>query len=148
MYSVIDISKYIISKLNIKITNLKLQSLLYYVQAYSLLKNNRTLYKEEIVARKLGVIIPVAHNAFKWSNSSEILIIEKPSKIIEEKDKEIIDAILTTIGELSSETLIDKIRSYGTWKESFENVFNKIIYPEDIKRYHKKIKEKTNYYFS
>jgi uncharacterized phage-associated protein len=143
MYSSIDIGKYIVLELRkrgIKITNLKLQKMLYYVQAYSLLQNNKPLYKEPIEARKLGPIVPVVHNAFRWAGSSNILVIEKPNPINDE-DKKLINDVLDIVGNVSSKALVDISHTYDSWKNAFENQWDKTIYLDDIKKCHK------NYYF-
>ena len=150
MYNVIDISKYIISMLNevgVKITNLKLQKMLYYAQAYSLLEKDKPLYEEDIVARKLGPIVPVAHNAFKWANSSEILVIEEPNEIIEKRDKEMIKEVLMIMAYLPSEDLVNITNEYDTWKDAIINTYDRTIYNDEIKKYHKKRMAESGYYF-
>ena len=63
-YNVIDVSSYIINysnQINHPINNLKLQKLLYYVQAATLVKTGRKCFNSKIVAWQFGPAIPEAY---------------------------------------------------------------------------------------
>lgn len=67
-YDVLDISRYIIGYSNIKdyeISNLKLQKILYFVQAYFLIQRGLPCFKEKIEAWDFGPVVPVAYKEFK-----------------------------------------------------------------------------------
>ena len=63
-YNVLDISRYIINYSNVKdygISNLKLQKILYFVQAYFLIETGSPCFKEKIEAWDFGPVVPKAY---------------------------------------------------------------------------------------
>lgn len=68
IYNVIDVSSYIINysnQINHPINNLKLQKLLYYVQAAMLIEVGRKCFNSKIIAWKFGPAIPEAYRFFE-----------------------------------------------------------------------------------
>ena len=68
IYNVIDVSSYIVNysnQINHPINNLKLQKLLYYVQAAMLIEVGRKCFDSKIVAWKFGPAIPEAYRFFE-----------------------------------------------------------------------------------
>ena len=67
-YNVIDVSSYIINysnQINHPINNLKLQKLLYYVQAATLVETGRKCFNSKIVAWQFGPAIPEAYRYYE-----------------------------------------------------------------------------------
>lgn len=65
MYNVLDVCRYVINYSNDKdydISNLKLQKLLYFIQAYFLINKNETCFNETIEAWDFGPVIPKAYS--------------------------------------------------------------------------------------
>lgn len=66
-YNVIDVASYIINysnQINRPINNLKLQKLLYYVQAAVLVKANHMCFNSKIIAWKFGPAVPEAYHYY------------------------------------------------------------------------------------
>ena len=66
-YNVIDVASYIINysnQINRPINNLKLQKLLYYVQAAVLVKVNHVCFDSKIIAWKFGPAVPEAYHYY------------------------------------------------------------------------------------
>lgn len=66
-YNVIDVASYIINysnEIGSPVNNLKLQKLLYYVQAAVLVKTNHMCFDSKIVAWKFGPAVPEAYRYF------------------------------------------------------------------------------------
>lgn len=66
-YNVIDIAAYIINysnEIGSPVNNLKLQKLLYYVQAAALVKTNHMCFDSKIVAWKFGPAVPEAYHYY------------------------------------------------------------------------------------
>lgn len=149
MYSAIDIADYIIisaNKKNIKISNLKLQKLLYYVQAASLVFENRPIFSDKIQAWKYGPVVEEVYHTFKvFANDA----IEKPAsefslsfilnkrhdEEIEDRDKELIDRVVDSYKDYSAIKIMKKTHSEAPWKETFERT-NKIISHDIIQSYY------------
>lgn len=63
-YNVIDVSSYIINysnQINHPINNLKLQKLLYYIQAATLVETGRKCFNSKIIAWQFGPVVPEAY---------------------------------------------------------------------------------------
>jgi len=76
MYEVLDISRYIINKSisdKTPISNLKLQKLLFYVQAYFLVETGSQLFSESLVSWKYGPVVIEAYDEFKSFGALEIV---------------------------------------------------------------------------
>lgn len=66
-YNVIDIAAYIINysnEIGSPVNNLKLQKLLYYVQAAALVKTNHMCFSSKIIAWKFGPAVPEAYHYY------------------------------------------------------------------------------------
>ena len=99
MYQVIDVAKYIIlycKRNGYAISNLKLQKLLYFVQAQFLVQLNIRAFDSRIEAWDFGPVVPEAYQYFKIWGNSEIpaIVAEGAESRIFFKDQEIMDEIL------------------------------------------------------
>jgi len=68
MYSAINVAKYIIMRCNQQhktISNLKLQKILYFVQAEFLVEKDSACFKEEIEAWDFGPVVPAVYHKYK-----------------------------------------------------------------------------------
>lgn len=159
MYDVLDVSRYIINYCNdnkIFISNLKLQKLLYFVQAYFLIKKNEACFKEDIEAWTYGPVVPEAYHEFKGYGSNHIPSISSyyqlsigktPGKFldfsevpvkkddIKEVDRDLIDVVLKEFSKQSSFNLVEKTHKQLPWKEAYNNPTNKVISLDAIKNY-------------
>lgn len=67
-YNALDISRYIINYCNdhdIEISNLKLQNLLYYIQAAFLVKYKKPAFFQNIIAWQYGVLVDDVNQEYK-----------------------------------------------------------------------------------
>lgn len=75
-YKVLDVCKYVIDYSNEKeygISNLKLQKILYFIQAYFLIKQpSRCCFDDKIEAWDFGPVVPKAYRKYKQFGSSDI----------------------------------------------------------------------------
>lgn len=151
IYSALDISKYIISYLsqrNIHVTNLKLQKLLYFIQAYSFKIKNCMMFSEDIEAWQYGPVIPRVYHEYKWAGGARILLNEDCTCAIkDETDIQIINEVLDNLGNIDSRTLVDITHNYETWKDAINNSYYRTIEKNKIKMYHQNKEEKDGYYF-
>ncbi len=116
------------------ITNLKLQKILYFAQAYYLAKMNKPLFNDKIEAWEYGPVIPVVYHKYKSYKSSPIFS-EKDESSISKEDKIIIKKIWDTFGGYSASRLVDIVHAHTPWKDA--NILaNKTIYQKVIKEYY------------
>ena len=75
MYNVLDVCRYVINYSNDKdygISNLKLQKVLYFIQAYFLISTPEQCFRERIEAWDFGPVVPEAYREYKQFGSSNI----------------------------------------------------------------------------
>lgn len=142
MYSVIDVANYIIlycKRHNYSISNLKLQKLLYFVQAQFMVVLGKPAFYQEIEAWDFGPVVPEAYRHFKIWGSSEIpeVVARGAESKIRFQDQEIIDAILDQCASYSASYLVELTHNQKPWKEAYDGTYNRIITNESIREYFK-----------
>lgn len=112
--SVHDSAAYILSKIKTPITCMKLQKLLYYGQAWSLVWDEKPLFKSRIEAWSNG---PVIREIFRFHRKtmwvSEWSQGNKDSLSKDQKDT--LDAIIETYGELAPHQLSELSHTEAPW---------------------------------
>lgn len=142
MYSAIDVAKYIIlfcKENGYSISNLKLQKLLYFVQAQFLTTTGEPIFPEEIEAWDFGPVVPDVYQHFKLWGSSELpLVLARDAKSrIYKKDQEIMDEILEECAKYSASFLVEITHNQDPWFDAYEKYCNNVITKESIKEYFK-----------
>lgn len=143
MYRAIDVARYIIwycKQRGYSISNLKLQKILYFVQAEFLVNENRPCFKEEIEAWDFGPVVPEVYHEFKIFGSADIpkVVCGAADEVILERDQVIINEMVDECGEYSAARLVEITHNQAPWKEAYEKYCNNIIRKEAIKRYFEK----------
>lgn len=137
MYDVLDVSRYIINycnKNNKNISNLKLQKILYFVQAYFIIVKNEPCFKEDIKAWKKGPVVLESYHEFKCYVSGHIPKIDNYISIITEEDKKLIRKVIDKFILLSSSRLVEITQKQSPWLEARRKNID-IISIESIKNY-------------
>jgi len=99
------------------ITNLKLQKILYFAQAYYLGKLGKPLFSDPIEAWDYGPVVSSVYHAYKSKGSNPIISESDQSEILSE-DKEMIKKIWDTFGAYSASRLVDIAHAHSPWKEA------------------------------
>lgn len=84
MYRALDIAHYVVQHAlskGLKITHLQLQKILYFLEARYLVKENRSLFKEDIEKWKLGPVVPEVYHEYKIFGSAPIEYVPKEAFI-------------------------------------------------------------------
>lgn len=148
-YSVLTIADYIITTTNYTTSNFKLQRLLYYAQAASLVNRNLPLFNEHIIAYKYGPVIEEVYHTFKiFANdpisltSNKLYGLRKKSKneIIAQEDKELINKVIDSYIDYSPIEIALKAMNELPWKKEKLSLY-KIIKNKTIKKYYLAHKE-------
>ena len=120
-YKVLDVSKYVINRSNEKgygISNLKLQKLLYFIQAYFLLKRGYPCFGETIEAWNFGPVIPVAYREFKMFGNTNI-----PNQTLDfpflDEDLPLIDGVVDYFSDRSSMDLVWITLHQKPWMDAY-----------------------------
>ena len=116
------------------ITNLKLQKILYFAQAYYLAKLSRPLFSEKIEAWEYGPVVPVVYDLYKKNGNGTILL-EKDEASISVEDKENLKRIWDLFGGYSAGRLVDIAHAHSPWREAY-NSEDKTISHKSIGEYY------------
>lgn len=140
MYSVLDVARYIIwycKKQGYNISNLKLQKILYFVQADFLVSNSTPCFEEEIEAWDFGPVIPEVYHKFKVYGSSNIPKSEglNSSILILKKDRDLIKEMVDQCAEYSASALVEITHNQDPWNNAYRKGYNKIISKSAIQEY-------------
>ena len=143
-YKVLDVCKYVIDYSNKKeygISNLKLQKILYFIQAYFLIKiPSRCCFDDRIEAWDFGQVVPKAYRKYKQFGSSDIPTImdfeKSDSKgCITCDDKNLIKTVIDKFADYSATDLVGLTHNQSPWIDAYIPHMNREITPEAIKEY-------------
>lgn len=143
MYNALDIAKYIIRRchdLGKCMSNLKLQKILYFIQAEFLVSKNRPCFCENIVAWNFGPVVPEVYQEYKVYGGSVIIYFgfspdSREHIYITAEDKQLINGIVDEIVPYSNTALTRIVRRQTPWKEAYQQGENTVISLESLKQY-------------
>lgn len=129
-YDLLGVCRLIVNYSNEKdynISNLKLQKLLYYIQAYFLVKKKRPCFDEDIEAWACGPIVPAAYMVFEQYGGCNIPEIrdgrigkEIRACAFRKEDAEDIRRIVDVFSGYSASAMTVLSMKQGPWKECRE----------------------------
>lgn len=136
-YDVKDVAQFVVNYSNeksISITNLKLQKLLYYIQAAFLVKKGEPCFYQSIVNWRHGPVVVEIYEEFKQYGSRELESIDETTIVtsedgvkfntieikydenkIHEKDKEIIKTIINVYKNSNPWDMVEKTHEESPW---------------------------------
>lgn len=107
------------------VTNLKLQKILYFAQAYFVAKLNRTLFSDPIEAWNYGPVVGTIYHKYK-ENKNQPIILEMDDANISESDKVMLSKIWDLFGGYSASRLVDMTHEHKPWKTAFNGKLKEI----------------------
>jgi uncharacterized phage-associated protein len=113
MANVFDVATYILEK-KAPITVMKLQKLVYYSQAWSLVWDEKPLFEQEIQAWRHGPVVAELYQAHRGQYQLDQLPNGNSHNLTDE-EKETIDSVLETYGDKSSQWLSDLTHMESPW---------------------------------
>lgn len=142
VYNVLDVARYIIERCNSHnraISNLKLQKILYFVQAEFLVTKDEPCFNEEIQAWDFGPVVPTVYHRYKAYGAGNIPVVKSTIKKtpISASDQSLIDGIVDECSKYSASTLVDITHRQTPWKEAYKEGFSKKIDNASIKKFFK-----------
>jgi len=117
MASVFDVAAYILNKSG-EMTAMKLQKLVYYAQAWSLVWDEEPLFDERIEAWANGPVVPDLYKAHRGIFKLKPGMLDGHPDSLTESQRETIDAVLEYYGEKSSQWLSDLTHAEAPWKDA------------------------------
>ena len=155
MYNVLDVCRHVINynnDMDYGISNLKLQKVLYFIQAFFLISTPEPCFREKIEAWDFGPVVPEAYREYKQFGSSNIprvsYIIDFDSEdiwnskvkryvgdSIREADQKRIEAVVDRFAEYSATDLVSITHNQSPWKDAYVPHMNNEITTDAIKEY-------------
>ena len=120
------------------IDNLKLNKILYYAQAWSLVKLNKPLFEDEIQAWEYGPVIPDVYHTYKCCGKDPIREAEDSfdESNLSNEDLELLINVYRTYGQYTGWKLKEMThRKHGPWDQVYQKEKNAVISLESIKSY-------------
>jgi len=116
LVSALDVASYILEKLscNEPITAWKLQKLVYYCQAWSLVWDEKPLFKEKILAWANGPVVKELYDEHK-GKFYVMKLIKGDSSKLSKNQKDTIDQVLGAYGNKSAQWLSDLTHLEEPW---------------------------------
>ena len=122
------------------IDNLKLQKILYFAQALSLVRNGKVLFPEKIEAWKHGSVIGEVYKEFKKYGSKNIACEEEYKEslaLLTKKEKSVLEDMLETLKKYDGKDLRKITHSHKPWREAYKAGKSVEITPEVLKSYYR-----------
>ena len=127
------VAKYFLNRANHEgdlITNLKMQKLLYYAQAWYLVNfKDKELFEDVIEAWDFGPVIPSVYHQFKEFRHTPIDydVSDSSIKNIKDEDKEYLEEFYNKFINYSACDLVNMSHNEDPWKEAFNSPSNVIV---------------------
>lgn len=143
-YSAIDVAGYIVEYCNengLNISNLRLQKLLYFIQAYFLMKSNgeRIAFYDDIEAWDFGPVVPCIYHKYKRFGSGQIPFNDESYiNIFSDDDRKIIEEVILHFKDKSSIYMMEVTHDQKPWKDVYnanDKYANPVIDNESIRDY-------------
>jgi uncharacterized phage-associated protein len=115
--SVLDVAAYILKKAG-SMSTMKLQKLVYYSQAWSLVWDERPLFKEKICAWANGPVAPKLFDAHRGLYRVQAGDIGGDTKHLDTVARETVNAILKTYGDKTPQWLSDLTHLEAPWRQA------------------------------
>ena len=135
-YTAMEVANYIIEYEHSKgrsISNLKLQKLLYFVQARFFMVYEKPCFRDKIEAWSFGPVVVNVYHAYKYSGGMDITCLEEDVDInISNRDKEIINEVLESFAKIPIFRLVEITHHQTPWVYAKRNQFNNEITQEAI----------------
>lgn len=137
--SALDVARYFLYKSNTEgdlITNLKMQKLLYYAQAWYLVNHDKPLFRETIRAWALGPVIREVYDEFKRFGASYIVYetTGKEKAPFSKTQLQYLDEFYDVFFKFTAHELVNMTHNEKPWKVAFKNGTN--ISRQSMKQYY------------
>jgi len=118
MANVFDVAKYILKKQG-RTSTVKLQKLVYYSQAWSLVWEEKPIFKNKIEAWANGPVIPILFHAHRGKFFANIKDFPQGKlKNLAQDEKETINSVLDYYGNKTAQWLVDLTHLEDPWKDA------------------------------
>ncbi len=117
MTTVLDVARYILDQRG-PMSAMKLQKLVYYSQAWSLVWDEAPLFQEEIEAWTFGPVAPTLYSAHKGKVKVEPVDIGGDPAALNAAQRETVDAVLKAYGDKTAGWLSELTHREAPWRDA------------------------------
>ena len=142
-YKALDIAKKLIFKAQNdepnggeRLTNLKLQKLLYYQQGFHLAFFGTPLFAEDVEAWMYGPVVPAVYDEYSAYGSSALLEVKEPVSL-SENEEELFNEVYDAYREFSAIGLMNRTHSERPWLDAVPHDRGTVISQESMMSYFK-----------
>ena len=141
MYKALDVARYVINYCNqnhIGISNLKLQKVLYFIQAEFLVSNSGedACFNDRIEAWDFGPVVPSVYRHYKLYGSANIPATSAITyRDILPWDRDLIDGMIKKTAPYSAAELVQITHNQAPWKDAYIPGLNREITQKSIYDY-------------
>ena len=135
MYDALIIADYIIKRFSVEgytVSNLKLQKLLYFVQAEFLVATGKPCFREKIVAWDFGPVVPKVYREFRVYGAAHIPERTVTKPVLPKNTAELIDGIISACLPFSSSQLVEITQHQLPWAVAYAKGYGSEITNESI----------------
>lgn len=142
MYDALTVAEYVIKYSTLSgmpVSNLRLQKVLYFIQAEFMVSTNSECFNDRIEAWDLGPVVPTVYRKYKVFGASSIPIdsSKDAERIINSKDRKMMNETINHCNKYSTSTLIEITHNQDPWIKARNSCFSKVISPESLYEYFK-----------
>lgn len=142
MYNVLDVARYVLAYCKEQgyiMSNLKLQKVLYFIQAEFLISRGTSCFKEKIEAWAFGPVVPEVYHEYKIFGSSNIIgnFLES-GRPISRPDRELINGMVDACDRYSASELVTLTHNQDPWRNAYQKYYNNVISIDSIEEYFRK----------
>ncbi len=122
------------------LTNLKIQKLLYYAQAWYLVNYNQPLFSDAIEAWDFGPVVRTLYGRWKKHGAAPIPYKSngKEEAVFSDQEVEFLRDYFRIFSSLSATALVSMSHSEDPWKNAYVPKGRVVINPNNIRTYYKK----------
>ena len=142
-YKALDIAKKLIFKAQNdepnggeRLTNLKLQKLLYYQQGFHLAFFGTPLFAEDVEAWMYGPVVPAVYDEYSAYGSSALPEVKEPVSLSEDEE-ELFNEVYDAYREFSAIGLMNRTHSERPWLDAVPHDRGTVITQESMMAYFK-----------
>jgi uncharacterized phage-associated protein len=140
-YKVLDIAKKLIFKAQNdepnggeRLTNLKLQKLLYYQQGFHLAVFDTPLFEEDVEAWMYGPVVPVVYNEYSSYGSSSLPEVKETISLSDEEE-ELFNEVYDAYRDFSAIGLMNRTHKEKPWASVYPHDRGTVISQKSMKEY-------------
>lgn len=130
VYDVLDVARYVINYSNAQgygVSNLRLQKLLYYIQAWFLMHKDMPCFSAKIEAWDCGPMVPEVYHEYSIYGGLDIMPVKNSEDIIQTKDKQYINKVIDVLAPYSTPYLVSITQMQTPWLNAYSRNYTNEI---------------------